>query len=99
MLSSSSSVKSVTGHNKSVTGFAWSPSSQDILISCSLDKTLKFWDVNSIQCFFNFPLDAPIANICTFRKCFCLAALNGNVYFCNETKDMATSRKEVAIPF
>ncbi|PLW53643.1 hypothetical protein PCANC_04334 [Puccinia coronata f. sp. avenae] len=39
----------INAHNEKIYGIDWSRRSSDGLVTCSLDKTVKFWSTNSIQ--------------------------------------------------
>ncbi|XP_076345258.1 WD repeat-containing protein 13-like isoform X2 [Tachypleus tridentatus] len=55
------------GHTDGVTGFEWSVSN-DLLVSCSLDGTVRLWDAASGSCvrIVRDPLGAPVHS-CTFQ--------------------------------
>lgn len=72
----------LTGHKNGVTEFEWSLSN-DLLVSCSLDGTIRLWDASLGACIrvVDDPLGAPV-NCCAFQP------LNNNMVVTGNSRGM-----------
>eukprot|EP00638_Chattonella_subsalsa_P019637 CAMPEP_0117883216 /NCGR_PEP_ID=MMETSP0950-20121206/17971_1 /TAXON_ID=44440 /ORGANISM="Chattonella subsalsa, Strain CCMP2191" /LENGTH=238 /DNA_ID=CAMNT_0005738987 /DNA_START=33 /DNA_END=749 /DNA_ORIENTATION=+ len=82
------------GHRKKVTGLTvcLAPS-ETHLISCSMDKTIRFWDLTTRVCVLIKHQTSPILSVASIQDCFCAASLDGCLYFFTDV-ELEQNRKD-----